>query len=499
MEPAEPVSEEPVAEAGETDEVEDVVVETADETEETDETEEKVEETAEETEEAAPEVTEETEDVAEEADPEVAGADEAAEEVTEDAEPVEEEAVEEAVEANEVETEDEYLVGSVENAKVSAEFVFTGKEATTDTKGDDTSDLNNWKLVITVKSAKRLAVTDSDKQNIAVHVDYATIPLADCTESGNDTDGYTYTLDLTWATIKSCKYDGLAPMYGTQSFIEIYLVDQVAGTESGSVIGKISLSDYEAEAYYTPTPSGTASVDGWNVTITPDCLDGDNTVAEVKIYRKAAKTGDTDELIGSEYSYPGNGGVFSEVSFSELDTPGSYYALITEFVVASKNSETGKYTPINNTEATSKEIPFTIENWTAAPTLVVEQTSATTATITVTGAADKYAVWYSITHYDANGDRTTSSSGPDVAEWVTLKAGKTLTLKKLQEYDEIQVTAGAQIVWDDSKKDYVYVTGYASNGVTYIINWDWATKPKVSATQNMNADGRLDIVFTDYA
>ena len=225
------------------------------------------EEAEEVTEEAAPEVSEEVEETE---DTVGETAEEASEDVTE-ASADAEAADEEAVEADEVETEDEYLIATIESAHVVINIVdpHDGYQ--------QASSLDDEIIKLYVNTTKPLARSDSDKKNITVHLtnccgDEIRIPFSVFGEPVVTKDEgvvyYQYYAEMVWA--KAVSEYGLVPTYGYQE-ITARLYDDVAGTRS------VDHDTASSNCYYDPDPVVLDVVpDGWNVTVDPSFVDGKN-------------------------------------------------------------------------------------------------------------------------------------------------------------------------------------------------------------------------------
>ena len=166
--------------------------------------------------------------------------------------------------------------------------------------------------------------------------------------------------------------------------------------------------------------------------------------------------------------------------FTELPA-GDYYAVVKEYFDEQSQSESEKYY-------------FTVPDSVTYPTLDVQQTGADTVDITVSGDAAEYAVVYHVIGLNDAGIPVVKVEDT----MVTVKNGKTLTLKGLEEKDTVTAKAGAQAVWNETTKSYDFITDSITGGAT-LINWEWATKPTVTVKQDMTTEGRLDVTFSNDA
>ena len=139
-------------------------------------------------------------------------------------------------------------------------------------------------------------------------------------------------------------------------------------------------------------------------------------------------------------------------------------------------------------DSTSEPAYFTID---VTPTLDVAQTGAGTAAITVNGSAREYTVVYAAEVTYEEGSTTPKQPAEGDYVTATVRGNGTLTVKGLEEGTTLCVQAALVEEGEAVSK--------VAMAFLPVISWDWAAKPTVTAAQNLDKDGKLDIVFTDNA
>ena len=364
----------------------------------------------------------------------------------------------------ELSDEDAYAVGDItaidciwhDDIHITIEYCDDGnwREASWDDRLDDVEAIKQ-KVRVNISILSRngaLAHTDSDYENIQVRLSDSHgwagacyVKLKEFTEETKDNGEVVYS--------KTLPYPSNLIVFGPLD-LDVRVDDTVSG--------KVSDWNDASGIVCTKAPEVTVRVDGTTVYVDTSFLHGANVlISDIYLMQWDEASQAYKDVASVHEPWDGNT-VFRNVSVGDR-----YIVKATQLY---QGMEAGQF----SVDGWSEELQ--VLDWTVAPTVSLTQTAAGQVNLNIDGNAATYAVEYAVD----DGKATT----------VSCKKGDN-TLKKLGSSGTLSVkvrpTADGQT---------------SSNTATAswkLVSWDWAKAPTVTATQDLTAEGKLKLTFSDYA